>query len=61
MEHNTTVFAVVGVICATILLITLSVFGHEDNNAQKQLIGLCIQSGGEPQLEDEDFIGCTRG
>lgn len=61
MEESTAWVSILGIVCATILLITLSVFGHEDNNAQKRLTEVCIQVGGEPQFEDEQFIGCTRG
>lgn len=60
MEKATAVVVSIGIVCAAALMLGLSMMGHEDNNRQKQVVIECIHAGGNPQFEDEQFLGCER-
>jgi len=51
-----------GIIVLGVILGVAIQVGHEDNNREKQLVTVCIQSGGEPIYENrnESMRGCDR-
>lgn len=61
MEKTTTIVLIIVTVCAAALFSVMTYFGHQDNNRQKEVIETCIQSGGEPEIYREQFIGCRRG
>jgi len=62
MENSTASVMALGIIVLGVILGVAIQVGHEDNNREKQLVTVCIQSGGEPIYENrnESMRGCDR-